>query len=345
MFLKVYRALDRYNPKYRFSTWLLRVAQNAAIDLLRKRRLKLVPMQRVSVDGAVQEWEFPSEERDPYRPQCSGLLPCEPVTRGQRDGPRLRRSLGQHHLRNLASAAPAVDFLDLEGRTVIEIGPGGGVLTRLLLDRGASRVIACELDPAWALKLRRRIIDPRLVLVVGDGCDLRYERAPAAARIAGNLPYNVATRIVAAVLERAPTGARAVFLVQREVADRLTAKPGDSAFGSLSVLTAARAAARRLSLVLPGSFVPPPAVTSAFIGLERTVPPIGEGDWPAFAALVRTAFSRRRKTLLNNLRPSVGRVAAEAALATLELPPRVRAERLGVPEFVALFREVGRPGV
>ena len=67
VFLKVYRALDRYNPKYRFSTWLFRVAQNAAIDLLRKRRLKLVPIQRVGVDGETQEWEFPSEERSPYR--------------------------------------------------------------------------------------------------------------------------------------------------------------------------------------------------------------------------------------------------------------------------------------
>ncbi len=67
VFLKVYRALDRYNPRYRFSTWLFRVAQNAAIDLLRKRRLKLVPMQRVGVDGATHESEFPSRERDPYR--------------------------------------------------------------------------------------------------------------------------------------------------------------------------------------------------------------------------------------------------------------------------------------
>ena len=67
VFLRVYRALDRYNPKYRFSTWLFRVAKNAAIDLIRKRRLKLVPMQRVGVDGQAQEREFESEERDPYR--------------------------------------------------------------------------------------------------------------------------------------------------------------------------------------------------------------------------------------------------------------------------------------
>ena len=67
VFLRVYRALDRYNPRYRFSTWLFRVARNAAIDLIRKRRLKLVPMQRVALDGQVQEREFESEERDPYR--------------------------------------------------------------------------------------------------------------------------------------------------------------------------------------------------------------------------------------------------------------------------------------
>ncbi len=254
--------------------------------------------------------------------------------------PPLRKSLGQHHLRHPGSAIPAVDFLDVAGRSVVEIGPGGGVLTRLLLERGASRVIACELDLLWAMELRRRIADPRLVLVTGDGRDLRWETASASTRIAGNLPYNVGTRIVLAVLERAPVGARAAFLVQREVAARLTAAPGDSDYGGLSVLVAARATARRLSVVLPGSFVPPPAVTGVFLGLERAATPVDEAEWSAFAVFVRTAFSRRRKTLVNNFRSTVGRPAAEAALAALGLPPGVRAESLGLPEFVGLFREM-----
>ncbi len=261
----------------------------------------------------------------------------------RRSDPPLRRSLGQHHLRHAESAAPAVDFLDVSGRTVIEIGPGGGVLTRLLLERGASRVFACELDPAWAFALRRRLADPRLRLAVGDACDLGYGRAPAATRIAGNLPYNVATRIVSAVLERAPVGLRSAFLVQREVADRLTAAPGDGAYGALTVLTRARAAARRLNLVPPGSFVPPPAVTSAFVGLERIEPAVADDDWADFRALVRTAFGQRRKTLLNNLGPSLGRPAAAAAIAALGLPAKVRAEALGLAEFVALFRARRRP--
>ncbi|MCY3661188.1 MAG: 16S rRNA (adenine(1518)-N(6)/adenine(1519)-N(6))-dimethyltransferase RsmA [bacterium] len=252
--------------------------------------------------------------------------------------PPLRRSLGQHHLRRAQSATPAVDFLDVSGRTVIEVGPGGGVLTRLLLERGASRVIACELDPSWAFALRRRLADRRLRLAIGDACDLDYERAPVAARIAGNLPYNVATRIIARVLERAPIGLRAAFLVQREVADRLTAAPGDGAYGALTVLTRARAAASRLAVVMPGSFVPPPAVTSAFVGLERIEPPIAEEEWVDFKALVRTAFSRRRKTLLNNLATVMERPAAAEAISTLELPPKIRAEALGLQEFVELFR-------
>ena len=221
---------------------------------------------------------------------------------------------------------------------MIEIGAGGGALTRLLLERGASRVIACELDLLWTLELRRRIADPRLAPVTADGCDLRYEKAPASIRIAGNLPYNAATRIVLAVLERSPIGARAAFLVQREVAGRLTASAGESDYGGLSVLVAARASARRLTIVRPGSFVPPPAVTSAFVGLERTAPPVDEAEWSGFAEFVRTAFRQRRKTLVNNLRPSVGRLAAEAALAALDLRPTVRAESLGLSEFVALFR-------
>ena len=221
---------------------------------------------------------------------------------------------------------------------MIEIGAGGGALTHLLLERCASRVVACELDLPWAMELRRRIVDPRLVPVVADGRDLRYEREPAATRIVGNLPYNVATRIVLAVLERSPVGARAAFLVQREVADRLTAAPGASGYGGLSVLVAARASARRLAIVRPGSFVPPPAVTSAFVGLERTAPPVDEAEWSAFAAFVRTAFRKRRKTLVNSLRPEVSRPTAEAALAALDLSPAVRAESLDLPEFVALFR-------
>jgi len=258
--------------------------------------------------------------------------------------PPLLRSLGQHHLRHPGSAIPAVDFLDVAGRRVIEIGAGGGALTRLLLERGASRVVACELDLLWTLELRRRIADPRLVPVTADGCDLRYDRTPASTRIAGNLPYNAATRIILAVLERAAVGARAAFLVQREVADRLTASSGGSEYGGLSVLVAARASARRLAIVRPGSFVPPPAVTSAFVGLERTAPPVDEAEWSAFANFVRTAFRQRRKTLVNNLRSSVGRLAAEAALAALDLPPNARAESLGVSEFVALFREFRESG-
>ena len=187
--------------------------------------------------------------------------------------PPLRKSLGQHHLRHPESAIPAVDFLDVAGCSVVEIGAGGGVLTRLLLENGASRVIACELDLLWTFALRRRVTDPRLVLVAGDGCDLRYQTVPASTRIAGNLPYNVATRIVLAVLARAPVGARAAFLVQREVAQRLAAAPGDSDYGGLSVLVGARATVRRLSVVRPGSFVPPPAVTSAFVGLQRRATP------------------------------------------------------------------------
>ncbi len=254
--------------------------------------------------------------------------------------PPLRKSLGQHHLRHPESAIPAVDFLDVAGRSVVEIGSGGGVLTRLLLESGASRVIACELDLLWTFTLRRRITDPRLVLVAGDGCDLRYQAVPASTRIAGNLPYNVATRIVLAVLERAPVGARAAFLVQREVAQRLAAGPGDSDYGGLSVLVGARATVRRLSVVRPGSFVPPPAVTSAFVGLERRATPVDEAEWSAFAGFVRAAFSQRRKTLVNNFRSTVGRSAAEAALSALYLPSTARAESLGLSEFVALFREL-----
>ncbi len=257
-----------------------------------------------------------------------------------KSGPPLRKSLGQHHLRHSASAAPAVDYLDVSGRQVVEIGAGGGVLTRILLERGARRVIACELDLRWTFELGRRLGDSRVARLCADACDLRYERLTAATRIAGNLPYNLATRIVRTVLERSPVGARAAFLVQREVAERLTALPRDSAYGALSVLAASRASVRRLAILPPGSFVPPPAVTSAFVGLERKTPPVDEGAWPAFAAFVGTAFGHRRKTLLNNLRREFGRGPAEQALRRVGLPLRARAEELNVADLVVLFGAV-----
>lgn len=220
---------------------------------------------------------------------------------------------------------------------MVEIGPGGGVLTAELLAAGA-RVVGCELDLAWASVLRRRLPDPRLSVVVADALTLEWSRLIPPTSVAGNLPYNVATAVIERLLPHHRQVPRAAFLVQKEVAERLVAGPRDAAYGSLSVLVAAWSEARLLGRVKPGSFRPPPKVESAFVGLTLKEPPLPPAEMPELVAFVRLAFAQRRKTLRNALAPRWGREDAAAALAELGLPETVRAEELDLQGFLALYR-------
>ena len=258
--------------------------------------------------------------------------------------PRLRKSLGQHHLRDGRAARPLIDFLRLApGETVVEVGPGGGALTRELLATGA-RVVAIELDPSWAFRLAAELREPEgrspreASIVVGDALELAWERLPAGWRVAGNLPYNVGTAIVERIVTRARPGTIAGFLLQREVVDRLTAQPGDEAFGALSLLVAARARAVRLGRVRPGAFVPPPEVESAFVGLETKTPPLPPEEMPELERLVRAAFGQRRKSLRNALASVYGRSEAERRLEAAGIDPGRRAETLDLQAFLDLHR-------
>lgn len=254
--------------------------------------------------------------------------------------PPLRKKLGQHHLTDGALCRPAVEFLAPEGRHVLEIGPGGGVLTAELLAAGA-RVTAWEVDPAWAFVTARRLPEDRLRLVVGDALEVPWERLPGGTLAAGNLPYNVATPILTALLTRGgPRIQRAAFLVQLEVAQRLVADAGDPAYGALSVLVRTYVRPRLLARVRRGSFHPPPKVEGAFVGLVPRTPPLPEAELEPFLALVRRGFGQRRKTLKNAL-ASGGRgdkARAAAALAAADLPAPVRAEELDLDRWLALWR-------
>jgi 16S rRNA (adenine1518-N6/adenine1519-N6)-dimethyltransferase len=278
--------------------------------------------------------------------------------------PRLDKALGQHHLVSGSLCRPLIEFLQPGGQRVVEVGPGGGVLTAELLAAGA-RVLAWEVDLAWAVELRRRwrrwqpsersersgrsgpwgIAGPAgrgsgeaPVIVVEDALDLPWGRLPPPTLVAGNLPYNIATALLGALLPHHLQVPRAAFLVQREVAERLLADPGDPAYGSFSVLVAAYARAVPLGRVRRGSFRPPPRVEGAYVGFELRPPPLPEDEMPAFLATVRLAFGQRRKTLRNALAAGWGRERAAAVLAALGLPDDARAERLGLPELLALHR-------
>jgi len=251
--------------------------------------------------------------------------------------PLLKKALGQHHLVDGALCRPLIHFLAPEGERVLEIGPGGGVLTAELLAAGA-RVLGWELDPAWAAFLRRRFPDPGLALVVGDALEIAWDRLPAPTLVTGNLPYNVSTAILEDLLPHHARIPRAAFLVQKEVADRIVAAPGTEAYGSFSVIVAAWARPRILGRVRPGSFRPPPKVDSAFVGLELKPPPLPQEEMADFVAFVRLAFAKRRKTVRNSLASGWGREKAEAALAAAGISERARAEELGLGEFLGIYR-------
>lgn len=158
-------------------------------------------------------------------------------------------------------------------------------------------------------------------------------RLPQGAKLVANLPYNVATAIVARALESGRFS-RLVFLVQREVADRLTAKPEEPAYGALSLLVARFGRARTVRLVPPGAFFPPPKVTSAVVRVD--VDPAAEPD-PELFALIHQGFAHRRKTLKRNLLyAGYPAERVDAALAELGLDPRVRAEALDLTTFERL---------
>lgn len=253
----------------------------------------------------------------------------------RRQGPSLKKRFGQHHLIRAAACRPVVDYLAPRGRRVLEIGPGGGILTGELLAAGA-RVDALEIDLEWGLRLPGRLAGDRLSVVVGDALGLDLGRWPAGTLAAGNLPYNVATAIIRELVRHHEVFSRAAFLVQREVAERLVAAPGSRAYGALTVLVAARARVSWLGRVRAGAFRPPPRVEGAFVGLEPLPPPVAEPEMERLSETVHLAFAGRRKTVRNTLAAGWGRGRAEEALAAAGVQAGARAEELSLDEFLRL---------
>ena len=251
------------------------------------------------------------------------------------------RRLGQHFLADPNTARRIVRLagVDADDR-VLEIGPGLGSLTLALRERGCD-VLALEVDRKMASVLEDVVAgDGGVRVVIGDALTVDLDALLGAAswRCVSNLPYNVATPVVIRLLEEAPTVQSALVMVQREVADRLVAGPGTSAYGAPSVRVAYYADARIVGLVPRAVFVPVPKVDSALVELvRRDAPPVDVPSRERFFELVRAGFAHRRKMLRRSLRSAVGDRAADL-LQEAGIDPRARAESLGLSEWAALAR-------
>src|SRR5690242_7477486 len=251
-----------------------------------------------------------------------------------------RRALGQNFLLDLNLTGKIARAAgDLSTGTTIEIGPGPGGLTRALLSHGAHELIAIERDARCigALTEIAAAYPGRLTIIEGDALAVDCATlGTAPRRIVANLPYNIATPLIIKWLQLGAAFTSLTVMVQKEVADRLVAKPRTKDYGRLSVLTQFLARARRLLDLPPRAFVPPPKVTSTVIEILPLPEPAFPVHLSQLERVTQAAFGQRRKMLRQSLRTLGG--DAEALLAAAEIPPTARAEELSVAQFAALAR-------
>lgn len=245
------------------------------------------------------------------------------------------KGFGQNFLVDASAMSAIVEAAAIGPADVVfEVGPGLGALTVELAAR-AGRVVSVELDRRLAPALTETLAAfDNVELVQGDAARFDFLTLPRGSLLVANLPYNVATAVLTRALESGRF-ARMVFLVQREVAERLTAEAGAPAFGALSLLVGHFGHARRVRHVPPGAFLPPPKVTSSVVRID--VRPDARPE-PALFALIRKGFAHRRKTLAKNLAMAgYPRETVLDALDRLGLDRRVRAETLRLDVFRALL--------
>lgn len=249
---------------------------------------------------------------------------------------RAKKSLGQHFLRDERVVERIVELLrPAEGDQILEIGPGPGALTALLRPLPWKKLLLLEKDDHYAAEHAARPL-PGLEVVAGDALAYPWESLEGPWKIAGNLPYNVASPLMWDIVFRTPNLARAVFMVQKEVGDRLTAKPGTKDYGALSVWVQSFVTARKGFVIGPSAFSPPPKVDSAVVVFE----PLPEEKKPrrpeALSRLIKICFQQRRKQLQGILRHALPDRFSPEMLDALGIEPAGRPETLSVEQFQKL---------
>jgi 16S rRNA (adenine1518-N6/adenine1519-N6)-dimethyltransferase len=251
-----------------------------------------------------------------------------------------KKSLGQNFLLDLNLTRKIARAAAIEGKTVYEVGPGPGGLTRALLMEGAAKVIAVERDARClpALEEIAAAYPGKLEVISADAMALDEKSIlPEGTPIAANLPYNVGTALLIKWLTSdtwPPFWSSLTLMFQREVAERIIAKPGGEHYGRLSVLAGWRSHARILFDVNRSAFVPPPSVTSSIVRLMPLAAPVAPAALKDLETVTAAAFGQRRKML----RQSLKKLGGEALLEKAGIDPTARPEELTVTQFAALAR-------
>jgi len=251
-----------------------------------------------------------------------------------------RRSLGQNFLIDQNTARRIVDALAIEpGDRVLEIGPGAGALTRWLAASDAAAVLALERDPYWAGAIKQAL--PRVEVIHADALEFAWERLTTSRpwKVIGNLPYNVASPLLWELCSRAEGLVRGVFMVQKEVAQRIAARPGNKDYGALSVWLQSFVRPRLAFTVGPKVFRPRPHVDSAVLVVEPLPRAARPSDPEALSQLLKRCFQNRRKQLRNILR-AYWTPELEATLAADGLQPEIRPEALSVAQMQSLAQRI-----
>jgi 16S rRNA (adenine1518-N6/adenine1519-N6)-dimethyltransferase len=272
---------------------------------------------------------------------------------------KAKKSLGQNFLVDRNVSRRIVDAVSPQkSDLIVEIGPGTGALTRLLIE-SAGRVIALEIDPRLVEDLRHSIAASNLEIVEADAlsvdwrqlltaasqslAEFQQAQAPPRVRIVANLPYYISTPILQKLIEQHEMIFDMMLMLQAEVVARIAAAPGGREYGYLSVLVQYYAETRKLIDVPAAAFRPVPKVQSSVIRLlMRERPPVEVINEKSFFALVRAAFAQRRKTILNNLKAAhtslAFKIPIELVLERAGIDSRARAETFSLADFAALHR-------
>ena len=248
-----------------------------------------------------------------------------------------KKRLGQNFLHDRKVQARIIEACEFSPEEVVlEIGPGQGALTQLILPC-VKGVIAVEADRQLAEGLEREFAGSNLTLHQGDFLKFDLSKIPAPIKVVGNLPYYISTPIITSVLENREKFTSLFMTVQLEFGERLIAKPGNKIYSSFTCFVNYFSEPKLLFTISKHAFSPAPKVQSCFMRLDmRKVPPVSVEDEALFLQVIRLAFQQRRKTLLNSLSQLCPKDKLGAVLAGAGVPERTRAEELGLSEFAKI---------